>query len=465
MSYVPNTDDDRKKMLEVIGVSRFEDLLDAVPGEVRLKQPLKIPPPASELELFADLRKLSRQNVPVSVSNSFLGGGFYDHFTPAAADFIIRRPEFLTSYTPYQAEVAQGTLQVIYEFQSLVCALTKMEAANASLYDGASAVAEAALMAAHATERKEILVTEGLNPNYLAVLETYITGGAYQVRSIPLGPSGQIEPEMLKKAISERTAALILQTPNFFGCLEEAKELEPIVHTVGAKLVAVFDPISLGMVMPPGEFNADIAVAEGQSLGVPISYGGPAVGLFAAKKELVRRMPGRIAARTTDTEGKIGYVLTLQTREQHIRRDKATSNICTNQGLMATLSTVFMSLVGKEGLTQMARLSYAKAHYTAALLESKGFKRVYPAPFFKEFALELSLPASKVVSRLKKSNIVPGIDLGKYDKKRKNQLLIAVTEKKLRADIESLAEGMSFFRPQAGSGIAPERKLEAAGQV
>ncbi len=465
MSYVPNTDADRKKMLAAIGVSRFEDLLDAVPDAVRLKEPLKIPPPASELELFADLRKLSRQNIPVSVANSFLGGGFYDHFTPAAADFIIRRPEFLTSYTPYQAEVAQGTLQVIYEFQSLISSLTKMEAANASMYDGASAVAEAALMTAHLTERKEILVTEGLNPNYLKVLKTYGTGGAYQVRSLPLGASGQLESETLKKNISDKAAALILQTPNFFGCLEEAKELEPIVHSVGTKLVAVFDPISLGIVAPPGEYNADIAVAEGQSLGVPISYGGPAVGLFAAKKELVRRMPGRIAARTTDVFGKIGYVLTLQTREQHIRREKATSNICTNQGLMATLSTVFMSLVGKEGLLQMARLSYAKAHYTATLLEAKGFKRVYSAPFFKEFALELPVPVSKVVLRLRKSNIVPGVDLGKYDKKRKNQILMAVTEKKLRADIEAMAEGMSFFRPTAGSGIAPEKRLETASQI
>ena len=465
MSYVPNTDADRKKMLSAIGVSRFEDLLDVVPDEVRLKEALKIPPAASELELFADLHKLSRQNIPVSVSNSFLGGGFYDHFTPAAADFIIRRPEFLTSYTPYQPEVSQGTLQVIYEFQSLICALTKMEAANASLYDGASAVAEAALMAAHITERREILVPEGLNPNYLKVLKTYATGGAYQVRWLPLGPTGQLEPEMLKKNVSEKTAALILQTPNFFGCLEEAKELEPIAHSAGAKMIAVFDPVSLGMMTPPGEYNADIAVAEGQSLGVPISYGGPALGFFAAKKELVRRMPGRIAARTTDVNGKIGYVLTLQTREQHIRREKATSNICTNQGLMATLSTVFMSLVGKEGLLQMAQLSYAKAHYTAALLEAQGFKRVYAAPFFKEFTLELPLPVAKVLSRLRKSNIVPGIDLGKYDRKRKNQLLIAVTEKKLRIDIESLAEGMSFFRRAAGSGIAPEKRLETASQV
>ncbi len=452
-------------MLTAIGVSRFEDLLDTVPQGIRLKEPLKIPQAASELELFADLRKLSRQNIPVSVANSFLGGGFYDHFTPAAADFIIRRPEFLTSYTPYQPEVSQGTLQVIYEFQSLISALTKMEAANASLYDGGSAIAEAAMLSAHLTERKEILVTDGLNPNYLRVLKTYGTGGGYQVRSLPLGPTGQLDPEMLKKSISGKTAALILQTPNFFGCLEEAKELESIVHSAGAKLIAVFDPISLGMVAPPGEYNADVAVAEGQSLGVPISYGGPAVGLFAAKKELVRRMPGRIAARTTDVNGKIGYVLTLQTREQHIRREKATSNICTNQGLMATLSTVFMSLVGKEGLLQMAQLSYAKAHYTASLLEARGFKRLYPAPFFKEFALELPVPASKVVSRLRKSNIVPGIDLGKYDRKRKNQLLVAVTEKKLRADIEALAEGMSFFHRGAGSGTAPEKRLETAGQV
>lgn len=462
---MPNTDADRKKMLAAIGVSSFEDLLDAVPEEVRLKEPLKIPAPASELELFADLRKLSRQNVPVSVANSFLGGGFYDHFTPAAADFIIRRPEFLTSYTPYQAEVAQGTLQVIYEFQSLVCALTQMEAANASLYDGGSATAEAALLTAHLTGRKEVLVTEGLNPNYLKVLKTYGTGGAYQVRSLPLGPSGQLEPEVLKKSISEKTAALILQSPNFFGCLEEAKELEPLVHAAGAKLIAVFDPISLGIVAPPGEYNADIAVAEGQSLGVPISYGGPAIGLFVAKKELVRRMPGRIAARTTDSSGKIGYVLTLQTREQHIRREKATSNICTNQGLMATLSTVFMSLVGKEGFLQMARLSYAKAHHTAGLLEAKGFKRAYSAPFFKEFALELPVPAAKVVSRLWKANIFPGIDLGRYDRKRKNELLIAVTEKKRRADIEALAEGMSFFRFALGSGLKPEKKLETAGQL
>ncbi len=465
MSYVPNTNEDRKKMLATIGVSKFEDLLDAVPDEVRLKEPLNIPPGASELELMMDLRRLSRKNIPVSVANSFLGGGFYDHFTPTAADFIIRRAEFLTAYTPYQPEVAQGTLQVIYEFQSLICALTKMEAANASIYDGASAVAEAALMAAHITEKKEILVTEGLNPNYLAVLETYGTGGAYRIQSLPLGSTGQLEPDILKKNISEKTAALILQTPNFFGCLEDAKELEPIVHSTGAKLISVFDPISLGMVSPPGEYNADIAVAEGQSLGVPISYGGPAIGLFAAKKELIRRMPGRIAARTLDVNGKVGYVLTLQTREQHIRREKATSNICTNQGLMATLSTVFMSLVGKEGLKQMAELSYAKAHYCAGLLEAKGFKRVYAAPFFKEFAIETPVSVAKVVSKLHKSNIVPGIDLGRYDRKRKNQLLVAVTEKKPRADIEALAEGLSFFRAPAKAGMRPEEQLETAGQI
>ncbi len=464
MSYVPNTDADRKKMLETIGVSRFDDLLDAVPQEVRLKKPLAIPPGASELELMAELRKLSRRNVPISVANSFLGGGFYDHFTPTAADFIIRRAEFLTAYTPYQPEVAQGTLQVIYEFQSLIAALTQMEAANASVYDGASAVAEAALMAAHITEKKEILVTEGLNPNYLAVLKTYGTGGAFFVKSLPLDASGQLEPDVLKKAISQKTAALILQTPNFFGSLEDGKELEPVVHSAGTKLIAVFDPVSLGMVAPPGEYNADIAVAEGQSLGVPISYGGPAVGLFAAKKELLRRMPGRIAARTVDVNGKVGYVLTLQTREQHIRREKATSNICTNQGLIATLATAFMSLVGKEGLKKMAQLSYAKAHYATGLLESKGFKRVYSAPFFKEFAIELPVPAAKAIGKLHKSNIVPGIDLGRYDRKRKNQLLIAVTEKKSRADIDAMAEGLSFFRAPAEAGMKRER-LETAGQI
>jgi len=431
-------------MLKKIGVKGFSELVEVIPDSIRLEEELKLPTALSELELTRLLGEVASRNKGAGQMICFLGGGAYDHFIPAIVDHMISRSEYYTAYTPYQAEVSQGTLQTIYEFQSLICELTGMEAANASMYDGATAAAEAALLAHAHTRRDEILVAGSLNPNYRKVLDTYCGSIKLKVDTLPLvEKEGRIDSEAVKKRISDKVACVIIQTPNFFGLLEKVKEIEPLVHSVGALLVLICDPISLGILKTPGEFNADIAVGEGQALGNSLYLGGPYLGYFASKRPLIRRMPGRLVAATTDTRGRVGYVMTLQTREQHIRRERATSNICTNQALCALSACVYLSLMGKAGIRKVAELCLQKSHYAAERIsEIDGFTRKFNAPFFKEFVITTPLPANEVVRGLLDKNIFAGIDLGTLDSNLKNELLVCVTEKRTREEVDHLVDGL-----------------------
>jgi glycine dehydrogenase subunit 1 len=440
MSYVPSTEHDREEMLKQIGVQRFENLIECIPESIRLKEELKLPPPLSELQLTRLLTDLSAKNKNTSQIISFLGGGAYDHFIPAVVDHIISRSEYYTAYTPYQAEVSQGTLQSIYEFQSLICELTGMDVANASMYDGATAVAEAALLAHAETQRNEVLVAGSINPSYRQILFTYCGSIRLKVRTIP-SKDGLIDLEGVKKNISERVACVILQSPNFFGLIENIEEIEGLTHSVGALLVLSCDPISLGILKTPGEYNVDIAVGEGQALGNNLSFGGPYLGYFTCKQNLVRRMPGRIVGVTSDTQGRRGFVLTLQTREQHIRREKATSNICTNQALCALAACVYLSLLGKSGIRKVAELCLQKSHYALdEITKIEGFKKRFDSPFFKEFVVETPVPPKRIIRSLSKRNLFAGIDLSQFDRKLKNCLLVCVTEKRTKEEIDYLVE-------------------------
>ncbi|MBC7186028.1 MAG: aminomethyl-transferring glycine dehydrogenase subunit GcvPA [Calditrichaeota bacterium] len=442
MPYLPCTDDERNEMLKAIGVNKFEELLAPIPEELRLKKPLNLPAPLSEYEVTRLLAEMAQQNTTVNEAICFLGGGAYDHFVPAAVGHITSRPEFYTAYTPYQPEVSQGTLQAIYEYQSMICALTGMDASNASMYDGASALAEAALLAFSHTQRREILVSRAVNPFYLETIRTYCHGQGIEVHLVDLD-DGATEVDNLKGLISEKTAAVVVQHPNFYGCLEEVEELAAVTHQAGALFITSNDPISLGLLQPPGSYGADIATGEGQALGTPLSFGGPYLGIFATKQELVRRMPGRIAGQTVDSEGRIGYVLTYQTREQHIRREKATSNICTNQALVALAATVYLALMGKHGLGTVANLCLQKSHYLAEeIAKIPGFRLRFGRPFFKEFVVEAPFPAEQIVDKLVAQGILAGVPLGRFERSMANCLLIAVTEKRTRAEMDRLLSAL-----------------------
>jgi glycine dehydrogenase subunit 1 len=442
MSYIPNTEVDQKKMLERIGVGGFKDLINPIPESLRLKDKLKFPRGLSELELKNLLIRMSEENRSTDSLINFLGGGAYDHFIPSVVNHILLRSEFYTAYTPYQPEVSQGTLQSIYEYQSLICQLTEMEVSNASLYDGASAVAEAGLLSLAETGRKEILVSGSLNPTYYKVLCTYCERGGMKIRKLE-SKNGIMDLELLDKKVSSKTASLILQSPNFFGLLEKAEEIEKKVHSAGALLIMVCDPISLAILKTPGECGADIAVGEGQPLGNSLNFGGPFLGFFTCKQNLIRRMPGRIVGATVDSKGRRGFVLVLQTREQHIRREKATSNICTNEALCALAATVYLSLLGKNGLKKVAELCLRKSHYAAEKIAGlDGYKIKFQAPFFKEFVVETPIPANRVVKLLLKKSILAGIALSQFDSKLKNSLLVSVTEKRTKEEIDYLVENL-----------------------
>src|SRR3989454_3119779 len=389
MRYISNTPAQQKEMLETIGVSSIEDLLVRVPPKARLSRPLNLPGALAETDLIRHLRLLAARNASADDHTCFLGAGSYDHAIPSPINHLVSRGEFFTAYTPYQPEASQGTLRSIYEYQSMIAELTGMDVANASLYDGASSVAEAALMARAVTGRDGVVLSRGLNPLYRQVIETYGEGPNLKLRSVSLG-EWATDVDALRKAVSGTTAAVVLQHPNFFGCLEDVPAAAEVAHAAGALLVVVADPVNLGLLAPPGALGADLVVGEGQGLGVPMSFRGPNLGVFAAKQELVRRMPGRLVGATVDLDGKRGFVLTLQTREQHIRREKATSNICTNVALCALMATIYVSVMGKEGLRKVGQLSTAKAHYAAeAFAKIPGVALTFKAPFFKEFALTL----------------------------------------------------------------------------
>jgi len=434
--YIPNTDDDRRAMLDVIGVATADDLFADIPSGLRIEG-LGLPPALSEQELVREMAALATRNrVPDDGMVCFLGGGAYRHFIPSVVGHVTGRSEFSTAYTPYQPEISQGTLQTMFELQSMVCELTAMDVANAGMYDGASALAEACLMACSITGRHRIALLDSVHPSYAAVARTYARGRGLAVDTVSQG------------ALSEEHACLAVQHPNFFGHLEDVWAHEEAAHGAGALLIAVADPISLGLLAPPGEYGADIAVAEGQSLGWPVSFGGPFLGLFACRQQYLRQMPGRIAGRTTDADGRTGYVLTLQTREQHIRRERATSNICTSQQLVGLAAAVYLAAVGKHGLRQIAEACYHESHYAAERIAAlSGYSLAFQTPFFKEFTVRCPKPPAQLLARLLERGIIGGLDVsavpaGRQDRVE-NGLLVCVTEVNTRQEIDCLVEALA----------------------
>ncbi|GFN22343.1 aminomethyl-transferring glycine dehydrogenase subunit GcvPA [Thermanaeromonas sp. C210] len=440
MGYIPTTPAEREEMLKACGVTRVEELFEDIPEEVKLKGDLDLPAPLAEPDLLRHLKELAGKNRTDLIS--FLGAGAYEHYIPSVVSHLLSRSEFYTAYTPYQPEVSQGTLQAIFEFQSLVCALTGLDVANASHYDGATATAEAALVACGATRRQKILFSRGLNPQYRAVLRTYTRGQGIDLVEIPW-EDGRTSLEELAKMADRDVAGVILQQPNFVGQLEPMAEAAELAHKVGALFIAVVNPISLGLLAPPGEYDADLAVGEGQSLGNPLNFGGPYLGFMAAKEKLVRRLPGRIVGQTVDVDGRRAFVLTLQAREQHIRREKATSNICSNEALCALAATIYLSCLGKEGLKEVARQCLLKAHYTYnELLKIEGLKPVFSGPFFHEFALRARKAPSEVAARLREAGIAGGLDLAPFYPELEGAMLFCVTEVRTQSEIERLIDAM-----------------------
>lgn len=431
-------------MIEAIGVESLEDLFSGIPSQVRLTEPLSLGPALSEWEAQRHLRALASENRPVSRLLSFLGAGAYEHYIPSAIAQLLARSEYYTAYTPYQAEVSQGTLQTIFEFQTMICELTGMDIANASVYDGASALAEASLMAGAATDRSKILMAETVHPWMRRVLETY-RGTQLEAQTLPWAEDGTLDGSSLEEALDDETAAVVVQSPNLFGILEEWAEVAERAHGAGALLIAVANPVTLGILAPPGDGGADIVVGEGQPLGIPLSYGGPYLGFFACREEFKRLLPGRVVGQTVDAEGRRGYVLTLQTREQHIRRERATSNICTNHALCALAATIYLSLVGKAGLVEVGRLCFSKAQYARERLAAiDGVEIAFAGPSFHEFAIRLPRPPEEVVSILLERDILAGVPLAsllpQVEEPIPSSLLVAVTECRTREEIDQFAE-------------------------
>jgi len=430
--YIPNTPKDRQEMLRAVGVSSVQDLFADIPKEHR-NPPLDIPAPMSELELKAEMSALGRLNKDIQSNVCFLGAGAYNHFTPSIVKPLITRGEFLTSYTPYQAEVSQGTLQVAYEFQTMICSLMGMEVANDGMYEGASSLAEAALMACRVTDRGDIYILDTVNPSYREVVETYALPQGLNVKTVS---TSNIK-------LPDTAACLLTQYPNFYGYMEDLAAYKRLTQEKGALLVVSADPVAAGMFKSPGDLGADIVTAEGQSLGVPLSYGGPYVGIFATRQQYIRQMPGRIVGKTVDAEGKTGYVLTLQTREQHIRRERATSNICTSQFLLALATTITMAALGKQGLRQVAELCYQKSHYAASKISHiKGYSLPIKGVFFKEFVVQCPQPPAKINQRLLEKGIIGGLDISRQVP---NRMLLCVTEMNSRQEIDALAATLSEF--------------------
>jgi glycine dehydrogenase subunit 1 len=444
MTFNPHTDGDRAAMLERTGVGAIDDFFAPVPESIRYPE-LELPPALTEMEAADRLAELAAKNAALPAQDVYLGAGSYRHFIPATVGQILARGEFYTAYTPYQPEVAQGTLQVIYEFQSLVAALTGMDVANASMYDGATALAEGALMTVSLPRaRRRIVVAGTVNPAYRAVLRTYLQGLDVDVVELPVPTSGfETVADDLSGGLGDELACVVVQYPNFFGGIDDVAALADAAHAHGGALVVQSDPVALGLLRPPGELGADVVAAEGQALGVPQGFGGPYVGLLAARQSYVRQMPGRLAGMTTDTQGKRGFVLTLQTREQHIRREKATSNICTNQGLMATAATVYMATLGPAGFQEVARRCYQNAHYLAERIEgTPGYAVANAGPFFNELVVSTPIPARDVLSHLLEEGILGGLDLGSVDAELDHALLVCATETNSRAGIDRMVAAL-----------------------
>lgn len=439
MDYIPNTDNDKKIMLKEMGVHAVDMLLEDVPPSLR-QFDLKLNAGMSEPQVLKALSSLSQNNVNTDQYLSFLGAGAYEHYIPTIVNHLASRSEFYTCYTPYQPEVSQGTLQVIYEFQTLMCELTGMDVANASMYDGSTALTEAALLAIRLKEKNKIICSRAIHPEYRQVLRTYLKGLHTEIVEIDF-PGGTTDLNQLEKFADDKTAAILVQNPNFFGCIEDMEAAANIAHKHNILFVACVNPISLGALKPPGEYNADIAVGDAQVLGNYLNYGGPYLGFFTAKKELLRRMPGRIAGETVDCTGKRCFVLTLQPREQHIRREKATSNICTNQALLALRACIYLCALGKTGIAEVSNLNIQKSHYAYNRLCALDiFKPVYEKPFFNEFVLRArgDLSANKINERLLKNGIIGGLELSSFYPELENAMLLCVTETKARESIDRL---------------------------
>jgi glycine dehydrogenase subunit 1 len=442
MRYLPKSEAERQQMLLAIGMKSIEALFSRIPRRYRLQSPLNLPGPWSEAEIIQYFKERAQENS--AGYSSFLGAGVYNHLRSVVTDTIIQRGEFLTSYTPYQAEISQGTLQAIFEFQTLMCQLTGQEVANASMWDGSTATTEAVLMAERITRRSRVLVARSLHPQYRDVLKTYAKSSGLLVEEVPFGEDGTLDQQLLKSKIRDDVAAVAVQSPNFFGVIEPVSQLAEIAHSAGALLiVAVSEGLSLGLLRPP--VDADVVALEGQSFGLPPSYGGPYLGVIATREKFVRQMPGRLAGQTTDSRGRVGFVLTLAAREQHIRREKATSNICTNQALCALAAAVHLTLLGKQGLREMAAQNLSKAQFALGeLLKIPGVHRPFDAPFFNEFTIAFPRPVDAVNRHLLREKIIGPLSLESIYPELPNHALVCATEATGRADIEKFASAVEF---------------------
>jgi glycine dehydrogenase subunit 1 len=439
MEFIPHTPDDDREMLETVGVETLSALFDAVPEDLRLRAPLDVPPELSEPELLDHIRSLAEDS-PAARLTCFAGGGAYEHFVPAVARALASRGEFATSYTPYQPELSQGVLQAVFEFQTLVCELYGMEVANASLYDGASALVEGVNLAVRTTGRERVLISDCVHPHYLQVLDTYTSGLGLKLERVPRQDEGATAWD---EARATEAACVVTQHPNFFGLLEDVGRASELAHDEGALSVVVADPTAMGILRPPGELGADVVVGEGAAFGNPMMYGGPYVGFFATRLEHVRQVPGRIAGETSDADGRRAYVLTLQAREQHIRRARATSNVCTNQTLMAIAASIHLSWLGPEGIRRMGEICLRRAEFTARRLrELPGCRLRFESPRFKEFVLETPIPGTELVRTLAERGFLVGPALGRWYPDLKNCVLVAVTERRAEEDIRQLSEAI-----------------------
>ncbi|MBU1864144.1 MAG: aminomethyl-transferring glycine dehydrogenase subunit GcvPA [Candidatus Omnitrophica bacterium] len=444
MSYASLTDHDRKVMLQEIGVTDFEELCAAIPRQLR-NPVIKLPHPLSELELRTMVRSLAHQNKSTDTVLSFIGAGAYEHFIPSVVHHVTSRSEFYTAYTPYQAEASQGTLQAMYEYQSMMCTLTGMDVSNASHYDGATSMAEAALVSMSVKKRKKVIVASSVHPEYRQVLKTYLRGTAGECIEIPFTSEGMLDSSRFKTALHEDVACCIVQSPNFFGIVENFSEIEKLIHACGAHFIIVANPLSLARFKSPGEWNADIACGEAQVFGNPLSFGGPYLGYFAVKKELMRKIPGRLVGLSHDSEGRRMFTLTLQTREQHIRRERATSNICSNQALCALAAGVYLTTLGKEGLRQVADLNIQNANYLREAFTSVlECEITFTGPIFNEFVIRINKDVEKIIAALLKKGIYAGLSLQRFYPKLKNELLVCATETKTKEDLDRFVKEFSL---------------------
>ncbi|PZX07240.1 glycine cleavage system pyridoxal-binding protein P [Psychrobacillus insolitus] len=439
--YLPMTEQDQKEMLGVIGISAIDELFADIPEKVRFTGEYNIKPAKAESALLKELSALADKNADSRKYASFLGAGVYDHFKPIIVDHVISRSEFYTAYTPYQPEISQGELQAIFEFQTMICELTGMDLANSSMYDGGTALAEAANLSAGHTKRKKVLVSEAVHPEYIDVVKMYTKGQNISVVTVPT-KDGVTDLAKLEELVDEETAAVLVQYPNFFGQIEDLTKVEQLTHAQKALFVVSANPLALGLLTPPGKFGADITVGDAQPFGISEAFGGPHCGFFAVTTKLMRKVPGRLVGETTDEEGRRGYVLTLQAREQHIRRDKATSNICSNQALNALAASVAMTALGKKGVQEMATQNIVKTHYAKQAFEKAGFEVPYQGAHFNEIVVKVNGSLADTNKVLLEKGIIGGFDLGRVNSDLQNHVLIAVTEQRTKEEIDALVQEM-----------------------